>query len=313
MTALVAAFVGLLTFGATMVVLTTQRRVALHRQLGHYVGASTTRAMRGRLITDGILAKAMDGALVRTRLRDAFAFKIDRAGLDSSPGAVASVLLVAALGLSLVALVAGGLMQALFVLLATPLLAMLALRVQAARRARAFELQLPELLDNLSASLRAGHGFDQALQNVATDIGEPAGREFRRIVAEVHLGRPLDAALTDLGKRVRSQDLEFVLDAITVQRQVGGSLAGLFALVAETVRQREQFRRKLKAITGLPRISARVLTGLPVLVALALTAINHHYMAPLFTTSGGRMMLLVTAAMMTVGSILLRRVGSVKP
>jgi tight adherence protein B len=312
-TALVALFVGVLTFGATLVVLTTQRRVALHRQLGHYVGASTTRAMRGRLIEDGRLAHVMDSALERTHLREAFALRIDRAGLDSSPGAVASVFALAALGLSLLAYVAGGAALALVVLAATPFVALFLLAFRAARRARAFEVQLPELLDNLSASLRAGHGFDQALQNVATDIGEPAGREFRRIVAEVHLGRPLDAALTDLGKRVRSEDLEFVLDAITIQRQVGGSLAGLFALVAETVRQREQFRRKLKAITGLPRMSARVLTGLPILVALALTLINHHYMAPFFTTTGGRMMLLVTAAMMTVGSIVLRRVGSVKP
>ncbi|MGZ4440382.1 MAG: type II secretion system F family protein, partial [Gaiellaceae bacterium] len=168
-------------------------------------------------------------------------------------------------------------------------------------------------LDNLAASLKAGHGFDHALHNLSTDIGDPAGREFRRVVAEVHLGRPLESALADLGKRVRSKDLEFVLDAISVQRQVGGSLADLFALVAETVRQREQFRRKLKAITGLPRMSARILTGLPIVVALLLSAINHSYMAPLWRSGGGRIMLLVTLAMIAVGSVMLRRIGTVKP
>ena len=100
------------------------------------------------------------------------------------------------------------------------------------RRSRAFERQLPEILDTLAASLRAGHGFDHGLQTVATDVGEPAGREFRRVVAEVHLGRSLEDALAELGRRIRSADLQFVLDAIAIQRQVGGSLAELFELVA---------------------------------------------------------------------------------
>ena len=139
------------------------------------------------------------------------------------------------------------------------------------RRSRAFEQQLPEILDTLAASLRAGHGFDHGLQTVATDVGEPAGREFRRVVAEVHLGRSLEDALAELGRRIRSADLQFVLDAIAIQRQVGGSLAELFELVATTVRAREQFRRNLRAITGQVRISANVLTGLPIVAAVLLT------------------------------------------
>ncbi len=134
--------------------------------------------------------------------------------------------------------------------------------------------QLPEILDTLAASLRAGHGFDHGLQTVATDVGEPAGREFRRVIAEVHLGRSLEDALADLGQRIRSEDLQFVLDAIAIQRQVGGSLAELFELVATTVRAREQFRRNLRAITGQVRISANVLTGLPVVAAVLLTLVN---------------------------------------
>ena len=169
----------------------------------------------------------------------------------------------------------------------------LVLALAGTRRSRAFENQLPEVLDALAASLRAGHGFDSALQTVATDVAEPASREFRRVVAEVHLGRSLDDALAELGGRIRSEDLKFVLDAITIQRQIGGSLAELFELVAETVRSREQFRRKVKALTGMVRTSANVLTALPFVAALLLTSLNHDYMRPLWSTNGGHMMVAI--------------------
>ena len=184
--------------------------------------------------------------------------------------------------------------------------------MRALRRSRAFERQLPEILDTLAASLRAGHGFDHGLQTVATDVGEPAGREFKRVVAEVHLGRSLEDALAELGRRIRSADLQFVLDAIAIQRQVGGSLAELFELVATTVRSREQFRRNLRAITGQVRISANVLTGLPIVAAVLLTLLNPSYMSPLWNTSSGHILALVALSMIVCGSFVLRRVGKVR-
>ena len=312
MTLLVAAFAGLLTFAAALVVLTTERRVALHRQLGHYVGASPRPFRRSRL-QESRLADLLESTLTRLGLRERFARALDRAGLDASPGGAASAIVLASTGLFLLGLVWSGIGRGTVLAALPPAGSICVIVLLGARRSRGFEAQLPELLDNLAASLRAGHSFDQALQTLATDIGEPAGREFRRVVAEVHLGRPLEAALADLGERIGSKDLQFVLEAIAVQRQVGGSLAELFALVADTVRQREQFRRKLKAITALPRASARVLTGLPVAAALVLSAINHSYMAPLWHTGTGRLMLELTAAMVVVGSVLLRRTGTVKP
>jgi tight adherence protein B len=220
---------------------------------------------------------------------------------------------LATAGLFLLGVVWSGAGRGLLLAALPPAGTVVLLAALVARRARGFEAQLPDLLDNLSASLRAGHSFDQALHTLAEDIGEPAGREFRRVIAEVHLGRPLEAALADLGKRVGSKDLQFVLEAISIQRQVGGSLADLLAMVAETVRHREQFRRKLKSITALPRASARVLTALPIVAALVLSAINHSYMAPMWHSHGGHIMLELTALMVVVGSILLRKLGTVNP
>lgn len=312
MTLVVAAFAGVLTFAATLVVLTTQRRVALHRQLGHFVGASP-KSTRQQTLENSRFAEVLESMLSRIGLRDRFAHALDRAGIDSSPGGAGAAVVLASAALFLTGLVWSGTTRGLLLAAVPPAGTLAVLFVLATKRSRGFEAQLPELLDNLAASLRAGHSFDQALQTLATDIGEPAGREFRRVVSEVHLGRPLEAALADLGRRVGSKDLQFVLEAISIQRQVGGSLADLLAMVADTVRNREQFRRKLKAITALPRASARVLTALPIVAALVLSAVNHSYMAPLWHSHTGRLLLELTVLMVTVGSFLLRRLGSVKP
>src|SRR5262245_31281221 len=159
------------------------------------------------------------------------------------------------------------------------------------RRLQAFEDQLPDILIGIAASLKAGHSFKQGLQAVVDDGAEPAAKEFKRVLTETRLGRPLDAALHDMAERVGSPNLSFIVTAIAVQTQVGGSLATLFDMVADTVRNRQQFARKIKALTAMGRMSAYVLVALPFFLAAALTLINPSYMAPLFKTPSGHMMI----------------------
>ncbi len=113
-----------------------------------------------------------------------------------------------------------------------------------------------------------------------------------------------------MNARIGSKEFEFVLTAVTIQQQVGGSLAGLLEMVAQTVRQRHQFGRKLSALTATGRISAYVLVALPFLVALFLWAINPGYMSPLFQTSTGQMLIVVALVMIGFGAVLLRRIVS---
>jgi tight adherence protein B len=180
------------------------------------------------------------------------------------------------------------------------------------RRLAAFEEQLPDILLGIAASLKAGHSFKQGLQAVVDDGAEPAAKEFKRVLTETRLGRPLDAALTDMAERVGSPNLSFIVTAISVQTQVGGSLASLFDMVADTVRNRQQFARKIKALTAMGRMSAYVLVALPFFLAAALTLINPSYMAPLFKTSAGHMMIFTAIGMMIVGSLFLKKIVSFK-
>ena len=134
---------------------------------------------------------------------------------------------------------------------------------KAKRRLTALEDQLPDLLITLAASLKAGHSFRQGIQAVVDEGLPPASKEFKRVLTETQLGRPMDEALADMAERVGSKNLAFVVTAVTIQRQVGGSLAGIFDMVAEAVRQRQQFARKIRSLTAMGRASAYVLVGVP--------------------------------------------------
>jgi tight adherence protein B len=217
----------------------------------------------------------------------------------------AALLLAAVLGLA-----AGGPLGGVVALFAAAACIRLALGLRASRRRRAFDEHLPDVLAEISSALRAGHGFLQAVQAVAADAPSPIGPELQRVLAEARLGRPLEDALLAAGDRIGSEDFDFVLDAVVVQRQVGGSLAGIFEIVGDSVRQRQQAELKLRALTATGRMSAAVLLGLPIVIALGLTLLNHAYMQPLYDTGTGRMLLGGSIALIAVGSVWLHRIVS---
>jgi len=186
------------------------------------------------------------------------------------------------------------------------------LSYKARKRLKAFDEQLPDMLVTMAASLKAGHSFRQGIQSVVDEGVDPAAKEFKRVLNETRLGRPMDDALTDMAARVGSKNFEFVMSAVTIQRQVGGSLAGLFDMVADTVRQRQQFHRKIRGLTAMGRMSAYTLIGLPFVVGLAIYAINREYMEPLLTTSTGHKLIILMIVMMAIGSLLLKKIVSFK-
>jgi tight adherence protein B len=179
-------------------------------------------------------------------------------------------------------------------------------------RLKAFENQLPDLLITLAAALKAGHSFKQGLQTVVDEGRPPASKELKRVLTEAQLGRPLDEALAEMAARLGSKNFEFVITSVTIQRQVGGSLAGLIDMVADTVRQRQQFIRKVRGLTAMGRAGSYVLMGLPFVIAIVITAMNSDYMAPLYYTSTGHKLILVGLVMMAIGSLLLKKIVSFK-
>jgi len=178
------------------------------------------------------------------------------------------------------------------------------------RRMNAFEDQLPDLLVTLAASLKAGHSFKQGIQTVVDEGQDPASKVLGRVITDTQLGRPMDEALAETAERIGSKNFSFVITAVSIQRQVGGSLAGLFDMVADTVRQRQQFARKIKGLTAMGRASAYVLVGLPFFVGLAMTVLNPTYMEPLYHSSTGHTLIMIGLVMMAFGSLILKKLVS---
>jgi tight adherence protein B len=186
------------------------------------------------------------------------------------------------------------------------------LRIAAQRRKKAFDEQLPDVLATIASTLRAGHGFRMALKAIADDSARPASEEFARVLGEEKLGRPLDEAIDGMCKRIGSPDLEYVATAVNVQSKAGGSLASLFDTLSETVRERQRHARKVHALTSLGRFSAMVILAMPFGLTLLLLVIDRPYMAPLFTTSSGRVLIGIAFGLMTVGTLMLKRIVKVR-
>jgi tight adherence protein B len=169
------------------------------------------------------------------------------------------------------------------------------------QRKRKFQMQLPDMLQLMAGSLRAGYSLMQGVEAVAQEVDEPMGGELRRVLAETRLGRPLEESLEDMAERLDSRDFAWAVMAVRIQREVGGNLAELLSTVAETMIARERLRREVKALTAEGRISALVLGLLPVGLGVMMYSINREYMNVLLHDGFGQTLL--------IGSLLLAGVG----
>jgi tight adherence protein B len=164
----------------------------------------------------------------------------------------------------------------------------------------------------MSSSLKVGLTFTHSMAAIVEDGDPPVSEEFERVLTETQLGRPMDDALAAMAKRVDSEDVRFVLMSVMIQREVGGSLGDLFHTVSETVRERQQFRRKVRALTAMGRMSAYLLIGLPFVVAGVISLLSPGYITPLFSTGAGRVLIVVMLGLMGIGSFCLKRIVTIK-
>ena len=182
------------------------------------------------------------------------------------------------------------------------------LNYKARKRQAAFVSQLPDTLQLLSGSLRAGYSLQQGVEAVSQEVEDPMGRELRRVMVEARLGRPLETALDDAAERMASPDFEWAVMAIRIQREVGGNLAELLMIVSETMLQRERLRRDVKALTAEGRMSAIVLVLLPLLLGCAMYVINPDYISTLFNTTVGQLLILGGIVLALVGFFWMKKV-----
>jgi tight adherence protein B len=232
---------------------------------------------------------------------DRLDIKLDQADLKLRAQEAVLFFGVAMVVVSIAGLALGGPMVALAFLIVGALAPMALLNQLATRRRKAFTAQLPDTLQLLASSLRAGYSLLQGLDAVAQEVDDPMGRELRRVVLETRLGRDMELALGDLAGRMQSKDFDWVVMAIRIQREVGGNLAELLTSVAETMIGRERLRREVSALTAEGRLSAIIVGALPLVIGLAISVLNPGYIDALFTSSIGRAMVLGATVLTLVG------------
>ena len=282
-------------------------RVSAERRLA--VGRGPTGALSG---TAARMAVVIERGLSRRGATPRLAGALEQAGLSVRP---ADFLILVGVGMLVgfaVGSLLGGAVAAVVMAALVPLLAKVFLGLRAGRRRAAFADQLEDALQLISSSLKAGHSLLRALDSVSHEAEEPTAAEFARIVNETRVGRDLSEALDETSERMRSEDFDWVAQAIAIHREVGGDLAEVLASVGATIRERNQIRRQVKALSAEGKLSALVLMALPFGVTGFLALTNPSYMTKFTQSLAGWGMLVAACVLLLLGGFWLRKVVSFK-
>lgn len=217
-------------------------------------------------------------------------------------GVLCGVVSIGAIGASPVALPAG---------LAGCLLPLLLVRRRAAARSARFNAQVVDAIELIASSLRSGFGFMQSLDLAGREQPSPMCDELRQVTREVDLGASVDEALERLVARTRDEDLELVVQAVLVQRRVGGDLGDVLSRIAGMIRDRIRVRGEIHTLTAQARMSAWIVGALPMAIAAVTTLLQPSQMAVLFTEPIGRLLVGAALVMQVIGFILVRRVADI--
>jgi tight adherence protein B len=301
-----AAFVA--TFLLAVLLLSTGRKGQQRRSVAALMGRGKKQAAETSWIPTG-MAEAGDRLATASGFSGRLEAMLEQAELPMKAGEFAALIVLCA--------IAGGVLGA--ILLANIIFALLFAAVASVipyawlvrarkKRQKMMAEQLPDVLSILASSLRAGHSFLQALDQVAGEIKDPSAGEFNRVVAEIRLGRSIDDAMVEMADRVGSEDMRWAVVAVNIQRQVGGNLAEVLDIVANTVRERAYVQRQVRVLSAEGRLSIAILSALPFGIFIYLALMNPEYVNPLFTTMLGRILLLVGGALMATGIFVMTRI-----
>lgn len=180
------------------------------------------------------------------------------------------------------------------------------------KRLNQFNDQLGDAINQMSNGLRAGYSVMQALDSVATELPPPISTEFRRVVQEMQLGLSMEQAFANMLRRIDSDDLDLMITAINVQREVGGNLADILDTISFTIRERVRIKGEVRTLTAQGRASAYVITFLPIGLMLLLLMLNRSYIMQMFEHWCGWLMLGVGGLMIATGAYALRRITDIE-
>ncbi|GAP63718.1 tight adherence protein B [Ardenticatena maritima] len=186
------------------------------------------------------------------------------------------------------------------------------LRMRQQRRLNKFNQMLPDAIGLLANSLRAGYSLLQSMEVLSREMPDPIGAEFRVVIREVGLGLTEEQALKNLLERVPSDDLDMMITAINVQKEVGGNLAEILDILAYTIRERVRIQGEIRVLTSQQRLAGWVLTFVPVALFLFMFMVNREYVSLLYTTTCGWIMLVTAIFLIIAGNFAIRKIIAIE-
>jgi len=185
-------------------------------------------------------------------------------------------------------------------------------RYRVSVRLRKFNNQLGDTLTLLSNALKAGYSFAQAIDTVAKNATPPIGDKFSRAVREMNLGGSPDEALSNITRRIASQDFDLVATAYSIHRTVGGNLAEILDNIAYTIRERVRIKGEIQTLTAQARASGWIITLLPIILAAFMFFVTPTYFQPMFGNVIGWILIVIAGFMIFIGNLIIRRIVAIE-
>ena len=256
----------------------TSERALVEERLGKLLDED--QPSKGRTTKDdSALTEWVNKRVERTTLGERISKDLARADLKIKPGEYIALYLIAIIAVAFIAWLIGGqdIISPIIGGIIGSFLPRFYIRRQQSQRLVRFNEQLSDMLNLMVNGLRAGFSTMQAMEAVSKELPSPISDEFRRVVQEMQIGISMENALANLLRRIPSDDLDFVITAIAVQREVGGNLAEILDIISYTIRERVRIKGEIRVMTASVMTSGKILAIMPVILVLVLWFLNKEY------------------------------------
>jgi len=303
----------LLIIGVTFTV--TSERSLVEQRLGRYV-EQEARAAKKEMEKSTPVSDWMNARLERSKMGGGIARELARADIKLRTAEyVIVVILVGVVASALIWYIGGqSIIVAIIGFIIGVMLPRIYVKRQQSKRLQNFNDQLADMLNLMVNGLRAGYSTMQAMEAVSREMPPPISDEFRRVVQEMQLGISMEIALDNLLRRIPSDDLDLVVAAINVQREVGGNLAEVLDTISYTIRERVRIKGEVRVLTSQVVYSGRFLAMMPLIISAALWLLNRPYMMEFFnpeTRVVGLIALAIGAFMIAMGYFVMTRIAAI--
>jgi tight adherence protein B len=243
--------------------------------------------------------------------------KVDRSLIRADIAFTAEEILLIILATSILAaffvyMLSGSILLCMFVVATVFLLYHSMIDSRIKKRRHKMNEQLADALDMIAGSLRTGFSFLKAMEVTANDMGEPIAKEFKRVIKEIDVGLTMDQALNNLLERMTIDDLELMVTAVVIQRQVGGNMAEILDNISGTIRSRIALKREVKVLAATGKASGIIISLLPPLLGIVIYIMDPKYISSLFTSRLGIIMLMISLFNECIGFIIIKKIVEIE-